>query len=246
MPKDLPLPPPDMRFMERTQDEYFRVGDELVTDFAALVSLESTDTILDIGSGYGRMAGALWRRGHRGRYVGMDILEPHISWCTEYMTPASDGLYTFHHLDIRNGRYNPNGALRATEVSLDLGVVPDVILLNSVFTHMHAEDIVHYLHEIGSMLSPHARVMATFFLINQSQQSAEGAGLSRFPLRFKVSEESRCWTLDDPLHIIAYYESWVQQQVNDANMTIQMTRLGSWCGRSNRDAFQDTLILVPA
>ena len=244
MTTDLPLPPAHLRFMESTEAEYYEVGDRMAAELTEFTSLKPTDTILDIGSGYGRVSSALWRRGHRGRYVGMDILERHIQWCTDHMTPATGGLYAFHHLDISNDRYNPSGSLDPTEVSLDLGIRPDVVLLASVFTHMYADGIVHYLNEIGSLLPSNGRVMATFFLINQSQQTAEAAGLSRFPLRFRVDDCSRCWTLEDPLHVIAYYETWVHRQVRAAGLEVKSTHRGSWCGRHNLPMIQDTLILV--
>jgi SAM-dependent methyltransferase len=246
MSKDLPLPPADLRFMEPTEEEYYTVGDRMAAELAEFASLKHTDTVMDIGSGYGRVASGLWRRGHRGSYVGMDILERHIRWCADHMTPATDGLYTFHYLDVKNGRYNPNGTLNPTEVSLDFGVRPDVILLASVFTHMDGEAIVHYVHELQALLAPGGRIMATFFLINQSQQTAEAAGLSRYPLKFRIDEAARCWTLEDPLHVIAYYETWIHRQLRSAGLEVQETHLGSWCGRHDREMIQDTLIIVPS
>lgn len=231
--------------MGPTEDEYYNFGDRMAEQLVEFTSLQPTETVLDIGAGYGRIASALWRRGHRGRYLGMDILPRHIQWCSDNMTPASGGLYTFHHLDVKNGRYNPEGLLEPTEVSLDMGDRPDVVLVASVFTHMYGNAIVHYLREIRSMIKPGGRIMATFFLINQSQRTAEANGASRFPLEFKVDETSRCWTLEDRLHVIAHSEGWVRQEIQSAGMRVQATHLGSWCGRADRDVFQDTLILEP-
>lgn len=246
MPTDLPVPPQELRFMEPTEREYYDVGDRMALELAELTSLKPADAVLDLGSGYGRVASGLWRRGHRGRYLGMDILDRHIQWCATHMTPATNGLYEFHHLDIKNGRYNPSGTLDPTEVSLDFGFRPDVVLLASVFTHMHGDAIVHYLQELRSLLAPGGRIMATFFLINKSQQTAEAAGLSRYPLRFPIDESARCWTLDDPLHVMAFYETWVHRQLETTGFEVVDTHLGSWCGRNNRAMIQDTLIIVPA
>jgi len=131
-------------------------------------------------------------------------------------------------------------------VILDIGVHPDVVPLASVLTHMYTDAIVHYSREIRSILPPDGRVMATFFLINESQQAAEPAGRSKYPLKFEVGEVARCWTPDDPLHVIAYDETWIRRQICSAGMDVQTTRLGSWCGRIDRDTFQDTIIMVPA
>jgi SAM-dependent methyltransferase len=230
--------------MTQTEDEYRAVGDAITEEFAELVALGDDETILDVGSGYGRIAAALWRRGHRGRYVGMDILPRHIAWCREHMTPATDGLHTFLHLDVRNARYNPRGTIAPTEVDLDIGVQPDAVLLNSVFTHMYGDAVTHYLQQLAVHLAPDGRIVATFFLINESQQRSEAARLSPFPLRHRIDGASRCWSRQHPLHVIAYHESWVHRVVEEAGLRVAETRLGAWCGRRS-SRFQDTLLLVP-
>lgn len=245
MATTLPLPPHDLRFMGRSDEEFLGVGDTVAAELAEFTSLQPTDTVLEIGAGYGRVAHALWRRGHRGRFAGMDILARHIQWCSDQITPATDGVYTFHHLDVRNDRYNPNGTLEPTEVSLDVGVRPDVVLVASVFTHMYADPIVHYLREIRSMLAEGGRVMATFFLMNDSQRAAEAAGRSRHPLRYEVSEFARCWDVDNPLHVIAHDQGWVHRQAKLAGLEVRAVHLGSWCGRIGGAVYQDTLILTP-
>jgi len=90
--------------MDSNEDECYRVGDRMVAELADFTSLRPSDTVMDIGCGYGRVASALWRRGHRGHYVGVNILKRHVQWCSDHMTPATDGLYTFQHLDVRTDR----------------------------------------------------------------------------------------------------------------------------------------------
>ncbi len=115
-PDALPLPPPELRLMGRSDEAFLDVGDDVVSELKDLVGLQPDDDILDIGCGYGRVAHALLRHGHVGRYVGLDILARHVVWCADRLTPVSYGRHTFHHLDVENSRYNPTGSLRPTDV----------------------------------------------------------------------------------------------------------------------------------
>lgn len=119
--------------------------------------------LVDVGCGYGRVAHALLRAGgFRGRYLGLDILPRQIAWCQENFTPLSEGSLRFELVDIKNDRYNPAGRLSPRSVSFDVETgSADVVLLASVFTHMYADDIVHYLGEIRRMLRPEGRCLAT-------------------------------------------------------------------------------------
>jgi SAM-dependent methyltransferase len=238
-----PIPPPELRFMGKSDDEFLRVGEALVDDLEELVGLDFDDSILDVGCGYGRIAYALWNRGHRGRYLGFDVLPRHIQWCQENMTPASDGMYEFLHLDVNNSRYNKEGRLEGSRLTFDFGFRPDTVVATSVFTHMLPDDIDNYLQEIGRILAPGGHVLATFFLINPSQMAWEAKGQSRYALEHRLTSFARFWSTDDPLHVIAYEQEWIVERVRAAGLSVDSILLGSWCGRPGTRVFQDTLIL---
>jgi hypothetical protein len=128
-------------------------------------------------------------------------------------------------------------------VKLDVGLEPDVVLVASVFTHMYPDAIAHYLDEIGTLIGRSTRIMATFFLINDSQRQAEADGRSRYPLEHEFNNFARYWNRDDPLHVMAYQKDWVVSQAAEAGLEIRATHLGSWCGRTDARPYQDTLIM---
>lgn len=243
---DVPMPPSDLRFMGTSDEAFIGVGDGIVGELERFARLEPDEAIIDIGCGYGRVAHALLRGGHRGTYTGMDILPKHVAWCAANLTPFSKGRYRFFHLDVQNDRYNPTGSLAATDVDLELAGAGDVVLVTSVFTHMWAESITHYVGELAKVLKAGGRILATFFLINDSQRALDAAGASRYPLVHESGPMSRYWSVDDPLHVIGYEQAWVESTLQQAGLRIDEVHLGSWCGRPDAAVYQDTLILSHA
>jgi SAM-dependent methyltransferase len=225
--------------------DFLYKGDALVNDLREFAGLQNDSMVLDIGSGYGRVAHALWRSGYRGRYVGLEILERHVRWCETELAPLTDGRFLFRHHDVRNARYNPKGEQEATEVrfELDDGTV-DVAVLTSLFTHMYPQEVAHYLAELGRVLDPaRGRALVTVFLLDETWEKAEAEGKSQFPMPHELDEASRFHDDSDPLHAIGYRPEWLAARCADAGLTLETLRLGMWCGRDASAALQDMLVL---
>jgi len=231
--------------MGKSDESFLGVGDTVVAELQELAGLQPEDDVLDIGCGYGRVAHALLRHGHRGDYIGMDILPRHIAWCSEQLTPATGGRYVFHHLDVENARYNPAGSLSPNDVSLDFGLQPTLVIATSVFTHMYADTIEHYLRELRRIIAPNGRVFATFFLMNSSQSEMEQAGRSAYPLTHRKDAWTCYFNDEDPLHMIAYDQDWVEALVESSGFHVTALELGTWCGRPGQRVYQDSMVLRP-
>src|SRR3954447_19991659 len=105
MSVEVPVPPAELRFMDKTEEGFLAIGESIAADLRELCGLRPDDAIVDIGCGYGRVAHALLRSGgFAGPYLGLDILARHIAWCRAHLSPVSGGRFRFEHLDIRNGR----------------------------------------------------------------------------------------------------------------------------------------------
>lgn len=244
----LPLPPTELRFMAENDDEFLSIGDRIVLDMIELCALRPDSAVLDIGSGYGRVAHGLWRRDFEGAYLGLEILERHVKWCQDEITPASDGRLEFVHLDVRNSRYNPHGSFLAEEASF--GVADDsvdVAVLTSVFTHMYPAEIVRYMGELGRVLRPGGRALATFFALDETWREAQLAGRGGLPMPHVLDASCRYHNADDPLHAIGYTPAWIRDAVAGAGLRVFASRLGFWCGRpAAHDFFQDAFVLERA
>jgi SAM-dependent methyltransferase len=237
-----PLPPENLLFMDKTHEAMIRNGDRLLALAKKVVAFRGRP-LLDVGCGYGRMAYALHRDGFNAPYLGIDILHRHVEWLRQNFSPASSN-FRFHHMDVRNDRYNPKGTVAANMFRLPDIDPPDSIFVLSVFTHMYAEDMLHYIDEIAMKMDKGSIAYCTFFLENKEMRRFEDNGLSQYPMRHQLSDH--CWyhSTDDPLHAISYNEAWLRERLLERGLVSIATFYGLWCGRPNAGSGQDTLFLA--
>jgi SAM-dependent methyltransferase len=237
----------ELRFMAEDDEKFNAIGDSIVVDMIELCALRADANVLDVGSGYGRVAHALWRREFEGDYLGLEILRRQVDWCSEQITPASDGRLRFAHLNVRNSRYNPDGARPAEEATFDVvDASVDVAVLTSVFTHMYPAEIERYLHELARVLRPGGRALTTFFALDETWREAQLAGRGAIAMPHVLTPECRYHNADDPLHAIGYTPAWIRAAVAAAGLRIFAARLGGWCGRPAALGYQDTFVLERA
>ena len=238
----LPIPKQKLRFMGDTEDDYVRVGDEMVARIGSVIDLAKCSRVIDIGCGYGRIsAGFIRSTQFNGRYDGFDLLQPHVAWCAEHLGSERAA---FHYLPIYSERYNPTGTLSQTDVRFDIPTgAADLIVLTSVFTHMYPDDVVHYLHECRRMLGKTGHVYATFFITNARQCSRPNI----HPLPYEHTTFCRFMDREQPLHVIAYDEEWLRTQFAAAGLRVEgPIRQGHWSGEPEPFDDQDTVVLAPS
>lgn len=149
-----------------TGEEYLRVGRVVRDALLEEAGVGPASSVLDIGCGSGRMARHFVDHIEPpGRYVGMDIQRSFIDWCNEHVSSAN-GAFEFHHQDIYNGGYNPEGGVRASEYRFPFEDASfDAVILYSVFTHLLPGDADNYMREISRLLKPGGRVYSTWYLL---------------------------------------------------------------------------------
>jgi len=130
--------------------------------------LRPHERILDVGCGLGRLALPLKRYlDENGRYEGFDVREKAVRWARRRVA-RRDRRLRFRHIDVFNGSYNPSGSVRPSELRFPYADGAfDLVVLFSIFTHMVADDLRHYLAEIARVLAPGGRCMATFRLMDR-------------------------------------------------------------------------------
>jgi SAM-dependent methyltransferase len=239
-----PIPPVRLRFMNETPEQFLAIGDALYRELRDYAGLTPSAELLDIGSGYGRLAHAMIRgNDFLGSYTGVEILPIHSAWCRDNLTPL-DSRFRFIHLDVLNDRYNPGGAMLPKELTFPFGDAAfDVICLTSVFTHMYEEEILRYLTEIRRMLAPGGAAYVTFFLLNDESRDLLDAGRSSITMPRRLNDHTLFHNADDPLHAIAYDEEWLRGLIASTRLAIRAIRYGTWCGRDIANLYQDTLIM---
>lgn len=179
--------------------------------------------VLDIGCGCGRIAYALATEPRlvslRLEYSGMDVDRDCVDWCVSHISPRN-GRFSFYHADCRNPSYNPEGAETAggyvfphAEGSFDL------ILATSVFTHLLAGELRHYLAEISRLLAPGGVAYTSFFLYQSADEAA--AGMARHGIRFPCRRSRYSVNREDfPANAVAYEEAYVRELAAEFGLAV--------------------------
>lgn len=236
-----PLPPKRLRFMNEDDATFLRTGQVLAKTLLAH-GLAPDGRLLDVGSGYGRLAVGLMGSGFTGRYLGFDILRRHVRWCRQNLT--TDPRYGFAHLDVVNARYNPDGTIPAAEARFPApDRSRDYCALFSVFTHFYADDVRRYLAEIHRVLVPGGRAATTWFLFDDARLPAVTGEDSAFRLVHQLDDVTRYETPTDPLKAIGYEESFVRGLVEEAGLEVVSVTRGSWARDQPPAQYQDLVVL---
>lgn len=236
-----PLPPPRLRFMNEDDAKFIQTGNELAATLYAH-GLTDDSRLLDVGSGYGRLAFGLMGTGYSGRYLGFDILPRHVRWCRRNLT--ADPRFRFAHLDVVNARYNPGGSIPAVEARFPApDRSRDYCALFSVFTHFYADDVRRYLAEIHRVLVPGGLAATTWFLFDDARVPAVTGERSAFRLVHQLDDVTRFETTDDPLKAIGYDEGFVRGLVAEGGLEVVSVTRGSWAGDQPPGQYQDLVVL---
>jgi SAM-dependent methyltransferase len=207
----LRLPPPTvLRHGGKTDQHHVRSAKQIVQQVSELAGLRPTSRVLDIGCGAGRfLIGMLATYGRVERYVGLDVRNHVVDWCSKHLTDEKSGDIEFHWLDFHNERYNRRGMPieDTTLFPLEDGSIDNVVLF-SVFSHMTPEDTQAYLREIRRVLAPSGTSYCTLFVEDRVPQWEEN------PLDY-----IRAWS--GPLHCARFERSFFEGLVAAADLRIE-------------------------
>ena len=197
-------------------------------------------TILDVGCGPGSLALALRPRlGHLSRYIGFDVHEPSIRWCSRAFT--GDRRFEFALAEVSSPYGNQEGASVLTyRFPLEDGGA-SVVLARSVFTHLLESEAAHYLGEVRRVLAPDGLAFISAFLF-------EGPGgrdeVPAFP--YPVEESTLRWRVGARPHAgVAYSRETFLGLVGTNGLRLTELRAGFLPGTASRLTGQDLLVLAP-
>lgn len=236
------MPPKGMIFTG--SGDFIEQGEAFLKYFIDLGNLKPDHSVLDIGSGIGRMAIPLTKYlSEKGKYEGFDIVKKGIKWCQKKITSKFPN-FNFKYINLKNSLYNLSTDQDASQIKFPYkDNYFDFAFLISVFTHMLPSDVENYLKEINRVLKNSGVCFATFFLLNQ--ESEKHLKLNK---DFKFSFDKGNYSLMDekvPEANVAYKYDYLQSALNNSGLKIKSDHMGYWSGRSKSDSldFQDILIL---
>lgn len=127
--------------------------------------LSLTSTLLDVGSGQGRIPiGIIEKIGTVKSYKGIDIDKRSVNWCKRFIEKNNPS-FQFSLLNIHNSRYNPKGKYIDNDFKFPFEDNKfEIIYLFSVFSHMLEKEVVVYLKDFKRMLKPNGKVLFTTFV----------------------------------------------------------------------------------
>lgn len=159
----VPVPNEEEIFVGR--GPYLDISAEFLRYFVTVGGLEPHHTVLDVGSGIGRISASLslFLDPEKGRYIGFDPVIEGVEWCRKAY--AGQPNFRFEWADLYNELYRPEGTILSTEFTFpveDKSI--DFAILTSVFTHLYEPEIAAYLDELARVVKPTGRIFATAFL----------------------------------------------------------------------------------
>lgn len=187
--------------------------------------LEPDDLVLDVGCGAGSIVPNLASRlGTRGRYIGVDIHSPSISWCRD----------AFHgDARLRFELVAPGARLPADDGASGL------VLVRSVFTHVREPEARRLLEEVRRVLAPGRSAVVTALLFEKGEAEARCA--SDFPFAAPDGAERWRWKAR-PESGIAFERVRFLEMVAESGLRVDWFVPGFWPG-AERPRAQDLLLL---
>ncbi|MGH7816493.1 MAG: class I SAM-dependent methyltransferase [Candidatus Binatia bacterium] len=208
------------------------IGKAHIANYAKFMGLAPDMTILEIGCGIGRDAFQfLDVLGPDGRYIGVDVTRDSIVWCQKNISRKHPN-FQFHHFDAKHELYNLLGTNTTRDFVLPAGDRSvDRVALQSVFTHLFEDEVVHYMKEIARVLRPPGLAYATFFLYSKETiAAARRTDRTPFKLRFEHSYGDGCYVNDAayPTGAVAYTDAAMRKMISQARLRLDRPYLKGW------------------
>lgn len=240
-----PPPQPESNDIFVGDGDYVEISLEFLRYFIEVGGLQRSDSVLDVGSGIGRMAIALTRyldRQH-GRYLGFDPVKKGVEWCRVNITTSFSNFH-FRHLDIKNDLYNNQGNILASEIDFPIKEsVIDFVIATSVFTHMYEEDIENYFREMDRVLVGGGKIFSTGYLFEGgSPPRASHGDYLQFSEKPMVNRRSYHVDGYPPLAAVAFQEDYFREIAGSLPGRRMHILPGRWRGAAG-PWFQDVILV---
>lgn len=210
------------------------------------IQMSPNDSVLDIGSGIGRTAVALTTfLNSEGKYEGFDVVKKGVDWCNSKIKRDFPN-FNFRYVPLNNDLYN---SIETQAVDFQFPYSEETFdksYLFSVFTHMQATEVAHYLKELGRVLKPGGKCLATFFIYNSKTEAAIASSDHPFAFPF-LKDGFRQMNEKVKSANIAFSLTLLESMVEEAGLRIEKIELGYWSGfaeKAKENDFQDLVILT--
>jgi SAM-dependent methyltransferase len=241
----IPLPKTGEIFTGR--GDFLKSGKNTVDNLTRFAGLKPNSTVLDLGSGLGRVAIPLTDILEKeGGYYGVDIVENAIQKCQRAIASRYPNFH-FHHTPVYNDLYNADGP-SATEITLPFeNQSMDIAVANSFFTHLLWEETVFYLEKTAAFLKPRGCFYASFFILDENNfERATNATDPTEEFRFPHPDHN-VYLMSQTVKRanVAYEKEKLFSLLGELGYSVENYLPGYWRNNNAQEGidFQDVLIL---
>lgn len=225
------VPVPDERDIFVGGGSYLGISAEFLRYFVEVAGLRPSDTVLDVGSGIGRITSglSLYLDPDAGRYIGFDPVIEGVEWCRKAYSDKRN--FRFEWADLYNELYRPEGTILSTEFNFPAESDSiDLAILTSVFTHLYEPEIAAYLRELARVVKSDGKIFATAFLYEGDAPVQPEAPHLRF--NTPDSRNPERWHVDGypPLAAVCYSERYFRELIKETTGREPDIRRGKWRG----------------
>lgn len=225
------------------------IAKEVVTVIEKYTNLASSESILDMGCGCGRIAAALTQYvAPKSRYLGIDIVPGLIDFARAFITPRFPSFH-FALLDESNTSYDSWRRERD-----DIGIanlaeaVPaqsiDLAISVSLFTHLDFAPALAMLTSIRNGLKNDGRVFMTAFVLDATAREGIDARRTAFSFNHRTpSGKLFAEKNDDPTFAVAYDGLLLDELIGSGGFQLEHRVRGYWSSGGTGETFQDVLVL---
>lgn len=234
---------PPARLIYTGRGDFIKQGKEWLDFFVNHTGLKSSDHVLDIGSGIGRIALPLTHF-LKSKYDGFDAVKTGVDWCTKNISTKYPH-FRFQYFPLYNDLYNQS-ALKADQFVFPYSADEfDFACAISVFTHMLPEEVENYFKQMARVLKSGSTAVCTFFVL--TQESLEYMNLQKGTFKFMITKNKEYALMDKKVKSanVAYYENYLEKLISDHSFDFVTKIPGHWCGREKKLnlAFQDIWVI---
>lgn len=245
-PAILPVPPLEFRRAvagaDVTPAQHQQIGRIAFEAVRKFTGLKPTESVLDIGSGCGRVAQPLAQYLTTGRYQGFDIVRPMVDWCQQNIS-ARHPNFKFQHISLKNTLYSGSGSDASTFIFPYLDNSFDVAFATSVFTHLVPKSAAQYAEQVARVLKADGRAFLTFYIVSE-EYFARLARKEKFDCSFTHRRDRHALTDPaNPESVIAYEPDYARELLGAAGLKIDGFSVGSWNRNPDAWFYQDSFLL---
>lgn len=223
--------------------DFIRQGIAWKDLFIQYGGLQDHHTVLDIGSGIGRVALGLTSF-LKGSYEGFDAVRLGVDWCNKNISPTYPN-FNFQFIDLFNDLYKSKGLRAATFQFPYSDDSFDFACAISVFTHMLPDELENYLTQLHRTLKNRGHAVLTFFVLDDESISLMKNQKDGIHFDHIVDAKHALMDANVKSANVGYQRTYLKQLLHDQHFQIIHEFKGRWCGRASDHslAFQDVLVI---